>query len=169
MNTKNIIIFIIGVCLGASGCAPAISQSVRTLADESLSIQTVIENPGAYEGTLILWAGEIIQTKNMKDGTIIEVLEKPADYTERPKSADVSGGRFLAEQDGFLDPAIYSPGRQVTVAGKITGTRQFPLGEYDYTYVLIRIEEIHLWPVEPERIYYYHYYPPSYYPWWRYW
>ena len=168
MNTKNTLIFIMATYLTASGCSPAISQAVRTNADESLTIQAVIENPGAYEGMVVLWAGVIIQTKNMKEGTIIEILQKPADYSDRPKSVDVSGGRFLAEYDGFLDPEIYSQGRQLTVAGKIMGTREFPVGEYDYTYPLIRGEEIHLWPVEPERIYY-HYYSPSYYPWWRNW
>ena len=57
----------------------------------------------------------------------------------------------------------------VTVAGKVTGAKTMKLGELEYRYPCIKIEEIHLWKEKK---------PPSYYdpyPWypmggpWGYW
>jgi len=58
----------------------------------------------------------IIGAKNLKEGTLIEMVRKPADIERRPKDCDESDGRFLALYEGYLDVAIYNRGREVTVA-----------------------------------------------------
>lgn len=72
--------------------------------------------------------------------------------------------------------AIYSKGREVTLAGEVKGKRVLPLGEIEYTYPLIAIKEIHLWPDESKGLIYpypygyypYWYHPYGYYPYWWY-
>ncbi|HOO38585.1 MAG TPA: Slp family lipoprotein [Deltaproteobacteria bacterium] len=152
-----------------TGCAPVISEEVRSTIDETISVLEVIENPSAFTGSRVLWAGIVIDTKAFKDHTIVEVLQKPADYQGRPKTVDVSQGRFLARYNGFLDPAVYTSGREVTIAGEIAGTKVSTIGEYAYTYPVVLITEIHLWPVESEKEYHYFYYPTYYHDRWRYW
>jgi len=105
--------------------------------------------------------------KNTKEGTLIEILQKPADLQGRPKDVDESDGRFLALYDGYLNTAIYTRGREVAVAGEIKEKRVLPLEEIDYTYPLISIREIHLFkPKKEEKFYRYPYPYWSYPPWW---
>lgn len=130
----------------SAGCAPAISKAVRAQVDRNLFFSEVLRAPDDHRGKTVLWGGDILSTLNRKDGTVIEILQKPLDYENRPKDVDASGGRFLAFYGAYLDPAIYAEGRQVTVAGPILGKEVRPLGEIEYTYPLVRPVEIHLWP-----------------------
>lgn len=169
MITKvHIIIFIFAALLTA-GCTSVITKEVRTMVDETAGINEVLSMPERYRGSTVLWAGNIINTRNFGDHTVVEVLEKPADYQGRPKDVDISNGRFLARTESFLDPAIYSIGRQITIAGKVEGIETAPVGEYNYTYPVISIIELHLWPVEAEIIYNYYYYPSYFHHQWKYW
>lgn len=52
------------------------------------------------------------------------------------------------EATGFLDPFVYSVGRQVTVAGILAGKEVHPLGEISYTYPIVTSRELYLWPVD---------------------
>jgi outer membrane lipoprotein len=154
-----------------AGCAHVISTEVREQVSKDITFKEVRQNPDGYKGKMVLWGGTIINTKNQKSGTLIEVLEKPLDVVGQPEAGDRSGGRFLALYNGFLDDAIYANGRDVTVAGEVIEKRTIPLGETEYTYPLISIREIHLWPEKSnERFgpYYgpYWYYPYWYDPWW---
>ncbi|MBW1716714.1 MAG: Slp family lipoprotein [Deltaproteobacteria bacterium] len=149
-----------------SGCAPVISKGIREQVDKEIRFEDVIQDPEGYEGKMVLWGGVIIGAKNLKEGTLIEVLRTATDRQGRPKNIDRSEGRFLALYDGYLDVAIYAQGREVTVAGEMKGKRVLPLDEIDYTYPLISVKEIHLWPVKrEERVYPYPYW---HYPWWWY-
>ena len=161
-------LIIVGYGLFAfSGCAPVISKQLRGQVAKELALQVVLKDLDAYKGKTVLWSGVIINSVNLKEGTMIEVLQKPADMQGKPKDVDASEGRFLALYTGYLDVAIYNGGRKVTVAGEVQGKKIQRLGEIDYTYPLISAKEIHLWPVEKEdRVYYpcpYWHYP---YPYW---
>jgi outer membrane lipoprotein len=154
------------VMISLAGCAPVISEGIRMQVVRGISFKEVFQNPEAYQGKVVLWSGVIVAGRNQKAGTLLEVLEKPADSQGRPKDVDQSEGRFLAIYDGFLDLAIYSQGREVTIAGEIEGKRVLPLGEMEYTYPLLSIKEIYLWKTREQS--YPYPYPYGYYPWWGY-
>ena len=152
-----------------SGCAPVISKGVRDQVDEELTFREVNRDPEAHRGKMVVWGGVIIGAENRKEGTLIEILQKPMDFLGQPQDTDRTGGRFLALYKGFLDAEIYAKGRELTVGGEITGKRTLPLGEIQYTYPLLEAREIHLWPEAPKQDRYpppYWYYPPYYDPWW---
>lgn len=145
-------------------CTPAISKGMKDQVDKTLRFGEVFGNPDSFRGRVVMWGGVIIEAKNQKEGTLLEVLQKPLDWAGQPEEGDESGGRFLALYEGFLDTAIFAKGREITVAGKIRGKRVRPLGEVEYAYPLLSAGEIHLWPERvKERIV-----PASYwgYPWW---
>jgi len=150
--------------VSSTGCAPVISKPLREQVAKGLTLSEVLKSPEVYKGKIILWSGVIINSVNLKEGTMIEVLQKPADRQGKPKDVDQSEGRFLVLYPDYLDVAIYRRGRKVTVAGEIQGKRIQPLGEIDYIYPLISAKEIHLWPVEKEERFYP--YPCWHYPWW---
>jgi outer membrane lipoprotein len=170
--SNRVLSFIVIACLiFLSGCAHVISKDLRDKIDPSLTFEKVIQNPIAYKGKAVAWGGEIIETRNQKNGTTeIEVFQKPLDYSGRPKESDASEGRFIMLADKYLDPHLYREGRRITVAGEILGEKIKPLGEMDYRYPFISSKQIHLWEEYDYLDYPYpYYYPWGYYdPWWGY-
>lgn len=161
---------VVCIALGGWGCASVISQDLLRQADQSVRFEDLRAEPERYEGKIVLLGGMIVSTKNQPTGTLLEIVQKPLDFEKRPSGGDTTYGRFLALHDGYLDPAIYAEGRDVTVAGPVIGRREQPLGEITYSYPLLQAQEIHLWPVPTEDPIYP--YPPGgwwgYPPWWRY-
>lgn len=140
------------------GCAP-ISRELRHEA-EPLSLAEVSKNPNAFKGRIVIWGGVIIGVTDEKDGawaSLIEVLEKRLDWQEEPERRESSGGRFLVLVKKALDPSVYRPDREITVAGEIIGERTKPLGQTAYRYPLLLSQQIYLWRE-------YRYDPPLYYP-----
>jgi outer membrane lipoprotein len=163
---KRISFLLILFFLISAGCAPVISKQLREEVSTDITFKEVIKDPEMYKGKLVLFSGVILGSKNTKEGTLIEMLQKPADIEGRPKDVDESDGRFLALYDGYLDTAIYGHGREALVAGKVKDKRVLPLGEIEYVYPLISIKEIHLFKVRKEENFYPYPYPYGwYYPW----
>ena len=135
------------VMLLLAGCAHVISKQALTEVDRNATFAQVVNAPDAYVGKTVLFGGDIIETKNLPDKTVIAVLQRPLSRRGQPAGGDVSEGRFIIQTPGFLDPAIYSPGRQVTVAGKVLGKEVYPMGEIKYAYPVIEKRELFLWPV----------------------
>ena len=144
------------------GCAYPISENLRQEAQKNLSFSMVLQDPMAYKGAIVIWGGKIIKTLNRKHGTEILVLQTPLNWRERPEGEESSRGRFIAKSPGYLDAAVYRAGRKVTVAGEVSGKETLPVGEIEYTYPVVIIREIHLWPKEKA----YYYPPPDYYWGW---
>jgi len=167
--------FVVLFLLMTFGCGYPISKNLRQEAQKNLSFSMVFEDPMAYRGTIVIWGGKIIKTLNRKQGTEILVLQIPLDWRERPEEDDSSRGRFIAKSSGYLDAAVYTAGRKITVAGEVVGKETWPVGEIEYTYPVVMIREIHLWAKEKAYIYvppYYYedwgFYPRPYpYGWWQ--
>ncbi len=67
-----------------------------------------------------------------------------------PVAADDSLGRFMVRVEGFLDPAIYRPNRDVTVYGSLEKPIEQTVGERPYTFPVVRSRTPYLWPDEPD-------------------
>lgn len=172
MRTMRILLVLLAAGLFLS-CVP-LSKEVLRQVDESLTFSGVQKDPQMFVGKTVLWGGVIVKITNRQDETILEVRQSELDVEKRPKNLDSSAGRFIVRQAGFLDPAIYKEGRQITVAGEIAGKETLPLGGIQYTYPVILAKEIHLWEKIDPRFYRYPYwdYPPFWgpygSPYWRY-
>lgn len=125
-----------------------ISQEVLKQVDQTMHFEQLLKNPEAYRGKTVLFGGDIIETKNLPERTLISVLQRPLDFRNRPAAKGESKGRFIVSAPGFLDPAIYRPRRKVTVVGLVVGKEVRPLGEVEYTYPVISKRELYLWPSE---------------------
>lgn len=134
----------IAVLLALNGCAHIISKVNLNKADRSISAANLMKAPGKYKGKTVILGGDIIKVHNKKDGTYIEVLQKKLDSRGRPSQSDETLGRFLVFHNGYLDRAIFSRGRLLTVAGEVMGQKKLPLGEIEYSYLLIKGLELQL-------------------------
>jgi len=142
------------------GIAGAVER-VRQMAaeDPNMFVPQQFENPDNprihYEETAReLWrqmGGEIdCFVAGVGSGGTLQgvVLAYPLDARARPNSNASPLGRFFLEHSGFLDPATYKQGRQVSAVGTVTGTRNSLVGEADYDHPVIDARQIYLWPVD---------------------
>ena len=98
------------------------------------------------EGVAVRWGGKLISMRPGKGQTCFEIASFPLDDRARPKPSDESPGRFIACAPGFYEPAVYTPGRDVTVTGALHGTVAGKVGQYDYTFPRVDATTVYLWP-----------------------
>jgi outer membrane lipoprotein len=156
MKAKKLFLSLIVLLL--MGCAAVISQDVMKDVDKDLPFQAVLRNPDNFKGKTILLGGKIIETTPSQGKTRVTVLQYPLGFGNRPSVDAGSEGRFIVEAPGFLDPVVYSAGRQVTVAGIVDGKQVHPLGEISYTYPIVANRELYLWSADDAL-----YVPPPFY------
>ena len=151
------------------GWRPAISPGVRQAAFPPIPFAELRADPSLFKGRTAILGGTILHTTNEAEHTRIEVLQKRLDRLNAPIPGDETGGRFMARCKGYLDPAIFAKGRQVTIAGNVVGSYDGEVGEAAYVYPFLSCIETHLWPRSPAPDTYHDPYPwlAPYYPFYR--
>jgi len=154
----------------ALSCAHVISKEHRDEAVKDLRFDQLIDNTEAYFNKMFIFGGIIAETKLTGKGTEIEVVQSPLDKFGNIIDEDVSEGRFIITTTKYLDPLIYRKGRDITVAGVLSGSKKGLIGEIEYTYPVFEARELYLFKEEecfPCPYPYWYgpfYYPPFYYP-----
>jgi outer membrane lipoprotein len=133
-----------------SGCATAPPLDT-TGVDREVTPVTAMAYPGQARGQRVLWGGVIVSSRNLADGTELEVLAYPLTDAGEPDRTAEPSRRFLIAHSGYLEPVDYGPGRLVTAVGQVTGTRAGKVGETPYTYPVLAAEQLHLWPPQARR------------------
>jgi len=165
------VLFLLVIIFLFSSCTHVISKPVRMGARTDVPFSNIKAETDKYKGTTFILGGIIVSTKNTEEGSIIEAVQTPVDRYGSIIDSDISSGRFLAIERGYLDPLIYKKGRQITIAGELIGSNKKKLGDIDYTYPMFEIKEIYLWKEEQGYYYYRPMYAPPYfynYPYWWY-
>ncbi len=130
---------------GAAGCAPPFAKGALEKVDQSISFWALQRDPETFKGRWVMLAGVIIESRNTKEGTLIEVLQRPMDSRGRPHETDATEGRFIITTDRFLDSTVYHRGRRITAVAEVAGRKILPLGEIAYQYPVVVAKELHLW------------------------
>jgi outer membrane lipoprotein len=164
---------LIALLITLTGCA-----SMQEAEDkQTVTFLQVKAAPDSFKGQSAVFGGKVLTARRQKDGTKLEILQLPLDRSLRPGyDLTQSQGRFIALQREFLDPATLPPGTRVTVTGEISGSITLPLDETDYTYPVINITRVQVWPGSEDaapRIRPYMgpgpYWGPYWSPYWRPW
>lgn len=113
-------------------------------------------------GVRVRWGGVIAKVSNTPHATWVQVIDRPLRHNGRPRRRLTNSGRFLARVPGFLDPALYAPGRKITVVGVFSGFEKDPIGAYLYNFPVVHTLSIYLWRQRPATPYYYYSSP---WPW----
>jgi len=134
----------------------------------SPSITQVRAHADRYISQKVRWGGVIVNTENKDNSSQLMIVAFPLDDDGEPQVTDQSLGRFIAMDDEFLEPLVYSSDRMITVVGTVLRTETLDVGEFPYEYPVIQVEHSYLWPVpvEPD----YRDYPPYWWydPWYPY-
>lgn len=156
-----------------TACA-TLPPELQSMEVEPVTLAQAREDPQGYMGRLVRWGGTILAIENEPRETWLQVLAKPLDRTGRPQEDAPPEGRFLVQTQEFLDPAIYTQGREITVLGTLAELKERTVGKRTIQIPVIQAKQWLLWPkrksVEPV-IYPYWWYDPwwYYYPWGPYW
>jgi outer membrane lipoprotein len=146
-----------------------VPDAIRNAPTNEITIKSVQASPKAYLKDQVRWGGNIISVNNKPTETWVEVLARPLDYEGEPNSEAANTGRFIARINGFLDPAIYTTERKITVQGQLENTIVRLIDEHPYRFPLVQAKTHYLWPkppeiIEPWRDPWYPYYPYRYDP-----
>ncbi|MDY6954139.1 MAG: Slp family lipoprotein, partial [Thermodesulfobacteriota bacterium] len=117
---------------GLTSCASTPSRQFQQQVGSRLAFKELLQNIEAYKGRKVILGGHILETKNEPQATLITLLQAPLDSQNKPRSRDLSEGRFLLRIQEFIDPEIYSRGRELTVGGTVSGVLERPLGNRAY-------------------------------------
>lgn len=141
------------------GCASAFPKEVMSTVNTAITVEMLRPDPLAFKGQRVMVGGEILSTQPRTDETEIELLARRLGSDGAPERGDQSPGRLLLRSSAFLDPAVYSQGRRVTVIGTVSGVEDRKVGDVPYRYPVIQVERIRLWPKDVAVG------PDYYYPW----
>jgi outer membrane lipoprotein len=154
------IFFLAALFLNACSSLP---EAVR--GDFGTAPLPAVQTSGAdWAGKTVRWGGAVVRIDNRATETWVEIVAQPLDSDARP--AGPSEGRFFAVFPGFLDPAAYGAGRELTVVGRIEGAVEKSIGDFPYPFPIVRVERHYFWPPpRPEPRYWR---DPWYDPWYPY-
>lgn len=135
--------------LFSQGCTYAISSGMVDKADKSVLFEKLQADPDSFKGKLIIVGGTIEKASEMKQGTLLEVIQRPLDYWGKPERTKRTGGRFLVFHPGMLNMLAYAPGIDITVAGEVLGTSIPMISNKQYDYPVVSSKEMKRWEPEP--------------------
>ena len=144
MNSVKMLGMILMLAIVA-GCAPVISENVLKTVDREIEFRAVAADPARHIGKSVVFGGTIILVENLEGATVMEVVQEGLNSQLKPIAQEESAGRFLVKFKEFKDPAIFSAGKRITVAGVVTGTETRPLGKATYRYPVLEPREHYLW------------------------
>jgi outer membrane lipoprotein len=122
------------------------SQPVIPVGDRSVTPRQAASMQPAERDSLLQWGGVIIETRNLREATEIQILAYPLDENGRPDTDADSIGRFIAQKPGYLEGVEYGSGREVTASGRFSAIRQGRVADSDYPFPILVSDEITLWP-----------------------
>ena len=115
--------------------------------DDTVSFSELRADPQQYVGRTVMLSGVALQSRRVKDGTEIEILQVPTERGISPSDRKSrSEGRFLAVQsNGFLDPAVIEKDSPLTVLGEVKGAATKTMGEGEYHYPVLYVKKLIDW------------------------
>lgn len=139
------LVYTLTACLFMTGCAST-QETGESSATNAISFLQVKAAPDSFKGQSVVFGGQVLSARRLKEGTRIEILQLPLDSSGYPgTNLTQSQGRFIAMHKDFLDPATLPYGTRVTVTGEITGSIPLPLDETEYTYPVVDTRHLQVW------------------------
>jgi len=131
------------------GCVYPISKNLVEKTDKTITFEMLQRDPDLYKGRLVILGGSIAVINDLAEGSLIYINQAPLDYWGRPIRTNGATGQFLVYTPVYIDPDIYTPGSEITVAGEIEGTSLKLPGNTEltkHTYPVLVSKELKLWP-----------------------
>jgi outer membrane lipoprotein len=132
--------------IGLCACTSGPERSAQ--GDRRVIPSTAAQRMQELQGHRVEWGGILLDSRNLRGHTELEVLAYPLSGDGRPDTRDRPQGRFIAVAEGYLETVEYAPGRHVTLSGPLGGTRQGSRGKVVYRYPVVEVTDLTLWQRE---------------------
>lgn len=136
---------VIAATLLLGACASTPSFDVKNV-NTAITPNEAVAKISALQGSRVLWGGVILSSKNLETGTHLEILAYPLNGRHRPRVDRDSVGRFIVEHGGYLETVDYAPGRELSLIGVLSGTKEGKIDAAITIYPVVTAQQIHLWP-----------------------
>lgn len=156
----------------ASACSSRIPPAINDPDVGDVEVSQARSSPDAFYSSKIRWGGVLVSVENTANQSKLTIVSFPTNDEGRPIVSADSPGRFIALVDGFLEPLVYRENREFTVVGRVGRPERGKVGDYEYDFPVVNVDDFYLWPkrvkqaVYPDpyyRPYIYPHYP--FYPW----
>lgn len=128
------------------------TQPVVPAADRSITPKQAADTQPASGETPLQWGGVIVENRNLRQTTEVQILAFPLDEDGRPETDATSIGRFIARLPGYLELEEYAVGRMVTATGRFSAIHEGMVADSSYSFPVLTCDELTLWPEsEPRR------------------
>lgn len=134
-----------------NACATPVFDS--PLINKNLIYASALNSFDIMKDQTLMWGGVILSGKNLKDTTELEILAYPLDGAGEPVNDENSYGRFLAIKKGYLELGEFAKDRQITVMAQLVVLRKNKVGDSEYVYPVVKVQEIKIWPIKPVVVY----------------
>ncbi|MDA8390981.1 MAG: Slp family lipoprotein [Gammaproteobacteria bacterium] len=141
-------LIVVSIVLLLGGCAAPVPPALRVPGVTRTTVEAARARIVPF-GVTVRWGGIISHVTNGPRATSLQIIALPLHEDGRPRRFAHSGGRFLARVPGFLDPDVYTIGREVTVVGTFTGLKREAIGKYPYDFPVVAVRSQFLWPPRP--------------------
>lgn len=149
------------VMLSLGGCTT--SKAIRTPVPDSPTVEQARNSLETQQ--LIRWGGDVVSVENKADYTLIEIVDRPLSRYGTPSASNESSGRFYARSKQFIDPENITNRHSITVSGILVDYIQGMIGEYEYLYPVVEINEYKIFSQSTQNYPRSYYYPYWYDPW----
>lgn len=147
---KLLAFFLSAAILSACNTVP---KNLRSAPELSPLVSDVQGAPTFHLKKVVRWGGSIVAVKHEGGQTTVQIVSRPLSRNSRPMGIDQTHGRFLAVFEGFLEPEIYKEKRLLTILGTIESVDSKKIGDMDYVFPIVRVQEHHLWQKENQAVY----------------
>ncbi|HYQ71018.1 MAG TPA: Slp family lipoprotein [Gammaproteobacteria bacterium] len=145
MNRHLVPVALLFLLLGGCGAGSPVFDTHQV--DRALTPARAAATPHGAIGKSVLWGGSILEVTNLAYTTRVELQAYPLDREGKPRPDAEPQGRFLLEQDGFLEPLSYTGGRLLTVSGTLRRVETCQVNVSQQPCPVIEARQLHLWPV----------------------
>ncbi len=138
---KQLFLFVLLWLTACSNLPPAIEDPPPF----DLSYIEALSNVNKYKNAPVRWGGTVVEVENEASFSAIQILVYPLGSYGRPDLDEAQQGRFVVKSPEFLDPAVYSKDKRITVAGVLEGDTERKIGNKSLKLPLVSAKTIHLW------------------------
>ncbi len=132
------------------GCASLPATLITKSNDPITDLTVILQHPKANQDKEVRLGGVIASIRNEQQQTRIEMVAMPLTADGRPILHVQSQGRFIAYIPGFLEPIEYAKGRLLTVVGQFSGDEKGKIGQYSYSFPVVKVSGQQLWQVQQQ-------------------
>lgn len=121
-------------------------KPIRQAPKPNLLLIEAQQNFAQHQGKMARWGGLILEINNKQSETQLHMIAFPLRFNGLPNPSYKPLGRFIVKTREFLEPAVYTKDRILTVIGKLSALTEERVDEKTLTLPVLELESHYLWP-----------------------